>query len=244
MASDPHGDAHLERVRARLDDCGVVNFFHGAVREVWRANIDRYEPDELYDDAVTLGLLSARNLSNRARAEVREDQDLALKGVHVTLDRNATVVHAGGVDLRMVKAPLRSGRHPRFDSDFRWTDTDGRLAAARRNFEAYQPHSELVLPLFETECEDPSAAVAWCRDVFLVWSGELESGLTAGWLGLPTLDPQSFLAVTRVWWDEHPLAGRPASEPGKPSDGVTFGEQPVPTPVVALKPRRKEENTL
>lgn len=242
MTMDPHSESYLENVRERLRDRGLLDYLHRAVREVWRSNLDRHEPDELYDDALTLGLVSARNLANKTRAEVRASEGSTLAGVRVTLERNATVLHVDGVDVRMVKAPLKSGRHPSFDSDFRWTDTEGRRAAARRNFEAHRPDLELSLPLFETEPEDPAVTVTRCRDIFLVWGGELGSGLTAGWLGLPVPGPQRFLAVVSAWWDERPRSIEPVPEPATPADGMAFGNQPAPTPVISLKPRRAEGN--
>lgn len=242
--SDQNGDARVDAIRAQLEACGLLPYLHGAVREVWRANRDRYEPEELFDDAVTLGFGSARNLGNRVRAELHDDQDLKAAGVHVTLERNATVAHASNVDLRLVKAPQKSGRRPRFGSDFRWTDTEGRLAAAHRNFAAYTTHRGAggTLPLFELPEEDDRKAIERCRDVFLVWSGDLESGLTAGWLGLPTIGVEPFLSVTPAWWDKPSRPGQSDSAPAEPSGDLAFGDRPAPTPVITLKPQRKEEN--
>ena len=48
----------------------------------------------------------------------------------------------------------------------------------------------------------PGHDAARCRDVFLVWTGEASTGLTAGWLGLPCEGDRPWLAVQRLWWDE------------------------------------------
>lgn len=224
----------------------MVTYLHEAVQEMWRANLDRYEPDDLYDDSVTLGMGSARNLNNRVRIEVPRDEALTRAGVHIQLERNAVVVRTSAGNLRLVKAPLRSRRSPNFGTDFRWNDTEGRLLAAQRNAAMYSPSplSGRGDTLFDLPEEtDASKAIERCRDIFVVWAGELESGLTAGWLGLPTVGALPFIAVTQIWRDEPLQSSGAEPVPVDPSSYATFGNRPAPTPIVTLKPRSKEEKT-
>lgn len=146
-------------------------------------------------------------------------------------------------DVRLVKAPFRSGRRPNFEVDFDWSDSEGRQAAALRNHAAYNPPSRnpQAEPLFGFPLPNAADAVTQCREVFLVWGAELRTGLTAGWLGLPTASGQRWIAVTPVWWDEPPAQDSSTSGEGPGSyDGSTFGDKPAPVPALALKPRRQE----
>ncbi|SDZ10353.1 hypothetical protein SAMN05216215_104678 [Saccharopolyspora shandongensis] len=162
--------------------------------------------------------------------------------MHASRDR-ATVLHSSGVDIRLVKAPHSAGRRPSFVGDFDWDDTEARRAAANRNSAAYAPAPRQpgMDALFEVEYPGAEQAVLACRDVFIVWGAELDSGLTAGWLGLPAMNANHWLAVTQLWWDE-PTPGQATIigiEP-RPNDDSTFGHRPVPAPSIKLKPRHAE----
>ena len=79
---------------------------------------------------------------------------------------------------------------------------------------------------------------------FLVWSGEVPTGLTAGWLGLPCEGERSWLAVRRLWWDE---TGGSVTEGGRqlagPRTPDAYDTRPVPSAPVQLKPRPAEESS-
>jgi hypothetical protein len=240
---DPHGLQHLESIRHSLVEVGVVDFVrHGAI-EVWRANRERYEPDELHDDAFTLSVLSSRNLSNRVLEQIREDTSWRSAGVSASREFTATVIRTPRADVRLVKAPHSTGREPGFGSDFDWADSESRLAAAARNDAVYAAPSRRpgLEPLFELELPGAAQAVKECRDVFLVWGAELATGLTAGWLGLPTTGPSRWIAVTPVWWDQ-PFAAGVANDGDHPlsRDDPGFGNKPAPVPIISLKPRQAE----
>lgn len=243
---DPNGQTHLDSLQSSLAELGLIEFVRTAAVEVWRINRERYEPDEAYDDTFTLSILSSRNLSNRVLAEAPNREHLQASGVFVDKVFGSTLIHTPRADVRLVKAPHRSGRRPNFESDFDWADSEGRHAAAMRNFDTYAPppRDPQVEPLFELELPNAAESVAQCREVFLVWGADLKDGLTAGWLGLPTTDARRWIAVTPVWWDEPQIrnSSTTSTEPGS-DDGSTFGDRPAPVPSIALKPQRQEGNS-
>lgn len=240
---DPHAQVHLDSLRTSFIEAGLIDFVQTAAAEVWRINRERHEPEEAYDDAFTLSALSSRNLANRLLAEVPDSAALRASGVVASKELGSTVLHTPRADVRLVKAPFRSGRRPSFEADFDWSDSEGRQAAALRNHAAYNspPRSPQAEPLFELPLPNAADAVTHCREVFLVWGAELRTGPTAGWLGLPTASAQRWIAVTPAWWDEP--AAKDGSTNGEGSgsyDGSTFGDRPAPVPALALKPRRQE----
>ncbi|NED96103.1 hypothetical protein G1H11_12370 [Phytoactinopolyspora alkaliphila] len=235
---DPHGQQHLESIRASLVEVGVVDLVRREAIEVWRANRERYEPDELHDDAFTLGVLSSRNLSNRILDQVGRSESWRAAGVSAAREFTGTVVRTPSADVRLVKAPHSTGREPVFRADFEWNSSESRLAAAARNRAVYpvpprQPGAE---PLFELNVPGAAQAVKGCRDAFLVWGAEIENGLTAGWLGLPTTSSDRWIAVIPAWWDEASAPGVAYEEDGSaPNSEAGFGARPAPVPTITLK---------
>jgi len=105
---------------------------------------------------------------------------------------------------------------------------------AFRPAQSDQHQRQLALPVLHL----PATAEAM-RDVLLVWSGQREPALTAGWLALPSNEGPNFYAVEQLWWDEpRHDTGRVNTDDGAPTaDG--FADQPAPTPQVRLKARRQ-----
>lgn len=247
---DPHAERHLTSIQETLTSVGLVELVHESAAEVWRANRERYEPEELFDDPFILSHQSTRNLANRLWAEVREPRWRSA-GVGASREYQATVLHVRGLDIRLVKAPHSAGRAPDFVADFDWRASESRLAAAARNHAAYGPPPRIpwMQPLFDVVQPDAAQAVRACRDVFLVWGAELVTGLTAGWLGLPTTSAERWLAVCPLWRD-HAGSESTSSEPSgiggdRPAeefsdDAPAFDQRRAPAPVVTLRPRDRE----
>lgn len=246
MSWDPHGAERLEEMQQAVVAVGLDALVHEAVEDVWRANRARHEPEELFDDAFTLSLLSTRNLANRLFATVNGDGTLRRAGVSATRDFMATVLHVEGLDIRLVKTPHLAARKPNFISSFDWTESKSKLAAARRNHEVYAPpvRRPEMSPLFEIEHPDAAETVRGCKDAFLVWGAEYESGLTAGWLGIPTTAQDRWLAVAPLWWDEPRPHASMTTDEDSPTQSVGFEDQPEPTLSISLKPRTAEGNAL
>lgn len=227
-------------------DVGLDVLVQEAVKEVWRANRARHEPEELFDDAFTLSTVSSRNLANRLFATVNRDIGLRRAGVSATRDFMAIVLHVDAFDIRLVKTPYLAARKPNFVSSFDWKDSESRLAAAARNHKAYSPpvRKPEMSPLFEMEQLNASETVRECRDAFLVWGAEYESELTAGWLGLPTTTPDRWLAVAPLWWDEPTSRTTRVKDTDTSAESVGFEDQPEPVPNISLKTRKTEGNSL
>lgn len=234
--------ARLEAIQEALAKRGLTDFVREVAIDVWRANRARYEPDELFDDSFTLSVLSSRNLANRLSATIRADGAWRAAGVSATRDFTATVLKVDGIDVRLIKTPYSSGRRPNFVADFDWTASESRLAAAARNRERYSPpvRQPEMDPLFEMESPDTPQACVSCRDAFLVWCADLTSGLTAGWLGLPTTSPNRWLAVSPLWWDEPAMTAASIRDDQHRADGASFEARTVPVPSITLKPRQVE----
>jgi hypothetical protein len=236
---DPDGVAHLESTRGKLSEIGLIDFLRGEVKAVWTANRDRHEPEELFDDSWTLASQSSRNLANRLHTRVQGDARWGSAGVSASKEHHATVLHVPGSELRMVKVPARAGRRPGFTSDFEWL-RGARLDAAERNNAVCGALAPMLgmASLFEVEQPQGKHPVRACRDVFVVWAGDPASGLTAGWLGLPTTGQDRWLAVVPAWWDEPKSTSMNTDRTTPQSDGVpSFGNGTAPTPTVTLKPQ-------
>lgn len=239
MTWDATALEHLEGAVVAMRRLGMVDVLHEATVRSWAANCARFDPEHLYDDARTLGFTASSNLANRVYDEVGVRR--LLPGVTAHQDYTAVVVTWEGWRLRLVKAPAARARQPRFAADFNWHTRETRLAAAQRNAAAYRPPSRELGsdPLFELPMPDAAGQVKGCRDLFLLWGGEITTQLTAGWVGLPTTDVNRWLAVAPLWWDR-PQSGSGVTIP-RPDDApvVSFGDE-APVPTIRLKPRTAE----
>ena len=196
--------ARVQEVSASLSECGVVDLARSLVQDVWRTNLERWEPKELGDTRRILGQICAENLRVRT---VREGlrKAWANRGVRFSDSENSLLIEAAGVRVRLVKAPWRSGLHPNWSNDFSWNNASTvRRMAAEDNAGHYRPGvSEFgAAPLFPLEAVTGGSDAARCREFFLVWAGEHQDGLTAGWLGLPSSTEAPWMAVHSLWTDE------------------------------------------
>jgi hypothetical protein len=155
------------------------------------------------------------------------------RGVSAVRELSTTVLRVADVELRFVKTPHRAARRPDFAHDFRWMSSELRWAAAERNRLAYRP---VDATLFDAELTDQHGTVDKCRDVFVLWAAELETGLTAGWLGLPIIGADSWLAVSPLWWDEPPVGATVKAVSEVTEHTGANGDVPVAS--VKLKARR------
>lgn len=194
----------VQDVAAALSECGVADLTRSLVQKVWRANLERWEPKELGDTRRILGQTCAENLRVRmVREGLREEW--ANRGVHFGDSENSLLIEAAEVRVRLVKAPWRSGLRPNWSNDFSWNNASAvRRVAAEDNAARYRPGmSEFgAAPLFPLEAViQGGVGAAHCREFFLVWAGEHQDGLTAGWLGLPSSMEAPWMAVDSLWMD-------------------------------------------
>ena len=234
---DREAQKRLEHVLGALRNSGLLEVVQVSAGETWRANRERYEPDGLFDDTSTLGYQTSKNLANRLADSLGSHRSLAAEGVSAAMEANSLVIRVEDVEIRLVKAPVAAGRSLNLSGDFDWQGRETRLAAARRNADAYR--IPVVVsghePMFDLPQPGADAAAAACRDFFIVWAGDMNTGLTAGWLGLPTSEPGRWLAIERIWWDDLGDAEPEASSGGIPGDGTPFTERPSAVPAVRLK---------
>jgi hypothetical protein len=233
---------HLQAVVDELRAVDVAALFEEQVRTVWCRNVDAFD-QLLGDTPLSLGIDCAENLRELVlRACAGEDSPWQERGVSaVSVDRSLRV-DACGVRISVMKAPPFRLRTPDWTgAAFNWgQESDVRRSAAERNSAVYrpansdQPDRQLVLPV-ETQ---PSAAASGMKDLLLVWSGQMEPALTAGWLGLPSIETPSWYAVEPLWWDEPGEDAARRGDEESPSDGDGFADRPTPQPHVRLKDRR------
>lgn len=231
MEPKPTPEEHLEDVVTVLASSGFLDVVREEARQLWRANCERHEPEQLFDDSATLGFTASRNVNNAVRERVHED-DVAPSHLD---EFGVRVYDVGGYAVRLFKSSGSAGRKPRLQSDFVWKNRESRMAAARRNDRFRRP---LEVPGHEALFDlppDPQSDVALLNDVFIVWGGDIESRLTAGWAGLPTARDGSWAAVERIWWDTELLTPNSRTLPGYTDAAARFGSQTVPTPLVTLR---------
>jgi hypothetical protein len=241
MTWDPTAAAHLQELALKIEAAGVTSHLRGVVTELWRANVERFDPDAIFDDSSTLGYTSARNVTNRVFTELRGRSGALQPAAFAVRDNQSTVTKVDDIEIHFIKARVDRGRSPRFTTDFRWDQREGRLVPATRNFERYiapQP-MEGIAPLFAVELPNATERIAACRDVFMVWAGDLE-GRTAGWYGLPTSGAGSWLAVEPAWFDEDNAGMNSPKRPIDPLSGRNFSQMEEPTPQISLKPQLGE----
>lgn len=239
---DEAAETHLEAVAAHLREVGVVSLLRGQVQAVWRRNVDGHDP-LLGDTSLSLGVHCSENLRELVVRECTGGSSpWRARGVAASVVDRSLRLDVAGVRVGLVKAPPRpSDRTPQWDgAAFRWeSESEVRLAAAERNSAAYRPSESeqdgrsLALPL-ETATPDATHL----RDLWVVWSGQLEPALTAGWIGFPSAGRPSWFAVEPLWWDEPGEGGERRRDPVSPSAGADFEDLPTPEPSIRLKGRR------
>lgn len=202
---DPEAVAHLSAVNLLYSDAGVIGYLHGVVQDTWRANRARWAPSTHFDDTNTLGHQTSRNVNNRISATIGFD-DLVAASVLAEIESGIAVLALSGLRLRVVKAPIDSALKPDFDRDFDWGTSATRDSAARRNSGHYYPLSDDEWTLTYEQDVRPQRRrrVDRCKEIFLVWAGDLHSDRTAGWLGLPKIGEPPWMAVVDLWCDDDP----------------------------------------
>jgi hypothetical protein len=237
--------AHLEDVVGRLGQLGVPDTMAGIVGGAFRRNLERYEPSENGDTLQLLALNCAVNISQLAARHFADPAATRSGRIRAALpDSNSLVVWACDVTLRVRKAP-GSTLSPVWPG-FKWREADGvgRHVAAAANSAAYQPAGSEQ----DGRCVGLDTGGLWSLDdptalkqVMLAWGGDMETGLTAGWLGIPCIEAPSWFAVTSLWRDELGCGIAPADtrpDVGGPSDD--FADQPEPRIELGLRPQTDE----
>lgn len=236
-------DAHerLKHIVAGLRVDAVLDLFERVVARVWAFNVDRFEPSEIGDTNLSIGMTAKENITSLVLREAWTASNPAQlgPGVHVTVAEGSLLVSAAGVRVRIMKSPASPVlSEPSWDNGFNWrSESDIRQHAAAANMHSYNPFVIGPGGLFE-DMFPAAGSVDRLRETVLVWAGGSTSPYTAGWLGFPTLGERPWLAVENVWWHEADglSAGtRPGN--GIESDTDSFADRKPPIPEIAFKQR-------
>lgn len=238
---DSAASAHLDTVVADLHEAGVASMLEEQVRAVWRRNVDGHDP-LLGDTSLSLGIDCSENLRELVVRNCAGDGSAwRRRGVSSSVNDRSLRLDVAGVRLGLMKAPPSSTRTPEWTaSSFHWEqESDVRRTAAERNSSAYRPsESDQVDRQLALAVEVRRPAATEMRDFLVVWSGQVEPVLTAGWLGLPSLGRPGWFAVKLLWWDEPGEDRARRRDEDLPSGGDSFADLPAPEPNVTLKNRR------
>jgi hypothetical protein len=234
----------LDRFKQIIVASGTDKVLQALVRDVWAQNLDRYEPDELGDTPKALGLQCAENLRELAvRRNVGDDREAPenhwdLPNLNISTPRSVLTMTIDERRIVPMKIPMSHGRTPHFDRFRDWEhESDVRNEMAKRNSRVLGGFTTASLgqPMLIPEAFDELAV----RDFMLLWAGEPESTLTAGFLAVPAKGPEPFAATTHLWWDD--AEGAPRGKARNTPDGPSFDQKDVATPAIALKPRPAAE---
>jgi hypothetical protein len=226
--------------KQELEEREVVRWLRDATRAMWRPNAERYEPSHLFDTPRGVAGLAWENLRERMLAEYRAAHSpWRGRGVHLTVPHGSLLIQAGDLAVHVIKAPGVRLREPEWNR-FVWDTSATRHAAAVRNagMDALPPPPMEGQLAFDFEIPWSGVCPAW-RELFFVWAGD-SMGLTAGWLGLPRLGRQRWLAVTPLWRDDVARVDDGADDVPRLPTGPAFSERDAPEAPVSLKRNPKK----
>lgn len=221
-------------------ETGLARQFGSLVQDVWATNLARHEPDELGDNAKTLGYVCAVNLAERIERRIRghefESKLWDISGLGVSKPNGALCLTLESRRFYVKKAPMVCGRSAQWESLVSWEgESHTRQSIAELNSRAlggYQAPADGQQEFWPFLTADEPGVI---RDYMVVWAGDSSAPLTAGWLTIPALGAVPFAAVLPLWWDEAPDA--PLSTRRLDPKGPSFDERPSITPSVTLRPR-------
>lgn len=226
---------------AQLRVVGVAQLLQRVVGRTWRHNADRYDP-AAGDTARAIGVTQSENLRELMLREYHDHQQLwGARGVSVSAPEQSLLVHAAGVALHPMKAPVNTEQDPQWDA-MRWSDSSVvRRSAARENRAAYLPAFAMPLPGMETLGQRPDVL----GHAMVVYRGDLATGRTAGWFAVPSADEAGqesdypWMAVTALWRDAGDTGRAARPDGGDPTPPTRFDTRPAPEAPVTLKPARR-----
>jgi hypothetical protein len=237
MTSDPKALARLESVVARLEGAGGASLLGDLVRDVWAANVARYD-ERLGDTVRVIAIQSAENIAQRAQKLVREDPGWRGTGIRVSMERNSMLVMLDEIRLHFVKAPQAARLRPDWRNDFAWDAASKvRADAARANDRAYRAPWTVpgMEPLVSGEGLSGIGNPNRLNEYFLIWAGQLsEEPLTCGWLVVPSLGQSPVIALQTLWSDA------PRQDVRRDDPAVEAFEVEEPHVSITLKPQIAE----
>ena len=221
---------------------GLVRAWQRLVQDVYASNLARHEPDELGDTAMSFGIQCYENLKTRAVRRFRHDGLEAadaywdIGGLSVNTLGNVLSFDLAGARCVTMKVPFANRRSPNWDHNGDWEQgSQVRTEIAAKNSEVlqYRTHADGESPRFP---HPGSPGVV--RNFMLLWAGESDAALTAGWLVVPILGDTPFIARKQLWWDPEPV--KRVTQKTRSVRGPSFDERAAVQPAVALKKQRRQ----
>lgn len=236
-------EATLRDVVSQFNADGLTAALNSLTNDVWTSNVDRFEPEDLGDTPNSLGFQAYQNFTQRALRRFHHDPREAvgdhwdIPGLVVTSPRGVLTLTLGGNRVAVLKVPFAHGRKADFGLLAPWENqSDARFKMAARNSHVLGGYRSDVPGQDGLWENDAKTGVV--HDFILAWAGEQQAGLTAGWLGVPVLGEDPFMATSRLWWDNENEATEGADLPV--SNGIVTTPR-VPSPPITLKPQPAEE---
>ena len=180
---DPAAQQRLCAVADGLRDLGLIDLLQEIVRDVWRYNVDRYDPDEIGDTNRSLGVTATQNVRSLILRHMSTDRDERIDGrLRVSGADNSLLIHVpDGTHLRLMNRPASAEEL----TEPAWLQMDWRsevrLDAARANHESYIPCG--VNDLFDGALA-PYGNASRLQEVFLVWGRRGPKSLNRGLAGI------------------------------------------------------------
>ena len=226
-----------------MNEVGLTRVLGDLVREVWGANLERYEPEDRGDTTKSLGFQCSENIRELAARRI-QGGDLAdtedrwnVSGLQFTTPHGVLTLHLPGLEIVLMKVPYAHGRSPIWEQFPSWEASsqirdeiakDNARVLGGSKFQS-ETQSELEFP------DDTSIGVV--RKMMVVWAGEPDASLTSAWLTVPvSWSTMTFAAKTPLWRD---VVGDSSGKPirTRKYDGPSFDQQPAVEPKIAMKPR-------
>lgn len=226
-----------------MAEVGLTRVLADLVRDVWGANLERYEPEDRGDTTKSLGFQCSENIRELAARRI-QGGDLAARedhwnvpGLQFSTPRGVLTLQLPGLEVVLMKVPYAHGRRPVWDQFPNWeTSSHIRDEIARDNSRILGGSN--LQSETQSEFEFPEdSPIGLVRRMMVVWAGEPDANLTSAWLTVPvSWSTMTFAAKTALWRDE--AGDSPSKLFGTPRyDGPSFDEQPNVEPKIAMKPR-------
>ncbi|MCR1785395.1 hypothetical protein KVF89_22840 [Nocardioides carbamazepini] len=109
-----------------MTEVGLTRVLADLVREVWGANLERYEPHDRGDTTKSLGFQCSENIRELAARRI-QGGDLAapedhwnISGLQLATPRGVLTLHLPGLEIVLMKVPYAHGRSPIWEQFPSW----------------------------------------------------------------------------------------------------------------------------
>ncbi|UOT06775.1 hypothetical protein MPY17_13965 [Rhodococcus opacus] len=212
---------------------------HSEVRATSWANVKRHEPSESGDTPLAFGLFSSEDFAQQIfRACMAHAGPSSERGIRASKPNNSLLIQVVVLNQYLIMASFRGLRILEWRNDLDWRlGIATRPAAAAHNSRVFQPPTVSAWSLLSIRDDAVGEALAR-KEPTIMWSGDIPTGLTAGWMGLPQRGDTPWMAVAPLWWDEP--ASRTEDRQSLPISPVAA--RVLPTPNFKLRPKASRKD--